>query len=224
MHDKNRGQCHMLALPPQCNATVQSFSKKIAHRSQENECDKNAGHGHMLAVQSSCKKNSHVQRKLLPGRGLCISPSFPPSPPTPPSAANLGVAKLQQRKQHRKKHVRFHTNCKNWDGLRPQNARLQRLVVDFFAPISNVALLQQLLTERKEYELFMLCEMLTALIVRMKRKEPTERTLLLPKGSRKSIKLNAEYLPRLSKLLNICYAVHEKCKSTIARTNAQTLK
>ena len=205
----------MPALPPQCNTTVQSFSKKIAHRSQENECDKNAGHGHMLAVQSSCKKNS---------RGLCISPSFPPSPPTPPSAANLRVAKLQQRKQHRKKQVRFHKSAKNWDGLRPQNARLQRLVVDFFGPISNVALLQQLLTERKEYELSMLCEMLTALIVRMKRKEPTKRTLLLPKGSRKSIKLNAEHLPRLSKLLRICYAVHEKCKSTIARTNASTLK
>ena len=137
-------------------------------------------------------------------RCSCISPT---------SVSNLNISEFQQQNRHRKKHVRFHESCKTWDGLRPENARFQRVISEFFGTVPSVACLRELFIENRVKHLFTLRKMLRSLILRIKHGGPTGSTMLLPTGSRKYTRLNASHLPRVEKVLKITSDVYDSCKA-----------
>lgn len=171
-----------------------------------------------MAQAMPCVANDHLQTL---GSSLPLS-----SPSSITSFSNLCIPKKSQQQQlkplkrHRKQ-VRFHSSSKDWDGLRPENALMQRLVVNFFRKKPNLTLLQELFDERRQRDLLVLCNMLGILLQRIKRSKKS--TPLLPGGSRKSYKLNSKHISRVERLFTFSMMVYAKCVETCKEATSDAM-
>jgi len=123
------------------------------------------------------------------------------------------LAKQRRAKQllKRRKQFRFASSAKTHDGISPENAQLQRLVLDFWSKDQSLDLLVELLDKLKQDDLSRLASNLTALLHRVKQCPGKASTALLPRGGGRAVKLSKAHIPHLSQLQTYTIKVRDEC-------------
>lgn len=132
---------------------------------------------------------------------------------TMPKLCVIGDCKTTRQASARRKKVRFHPSAKKHDGISPQQANLERLVLQFFNVNRNVQLLQQLLHDRKLKQLRMLWFQVRRVILLVAR-SPRGRIPLLEKGGG-SVVIRTKNLPQLKKLLDVTKKAYQICAALV---------
>ena len=127
-----------------------------------------------------------------------------------PKLCVIDDCKTTSQASARRKKVRFHPSAKKHDGISPQEANLERLVVQFFDGLNrNVKLLEQMLHDRKLKQLRTLWFQVRRVILRVAR-SPRGRIPLLEKGGGPVV-IRAKNLPQLQKLLAVTKKAYQIC-------------
>ena len=127
------------------------------------------------------------------------------------AAENIPSPKASKR---RKKRVRFAADAKDWDGMRPESAILQRVVLEFWQATPAISTLKSLHDSSGEHELRRLYNLLDAVIQRVEQ-YPNQSSPLLPQGGGQGIKFNGQHLQKMKALLTVVSCVHTKVVKSI---------
>jgi len=127
-----------------------------------------------------------------------------------PKLCVINDCKTTSQGSTRRKKVRFHHSAKKHDGLSPQQANLERLVLQFMKVNPNLKILVRMVNDRKLEQLRMLWFQLRRVILRAAR-SPRDRAPLLEKGGGKCIILRKKNLPHLKKLLAVVKKAYHMC-------------
>jgi len=137
-----------------------------------------------------------------------------------PKLCAIEDSKTDSQVPKQRKKVRFHHSAKKHDGLAPQQANLQRLVLQFFQTTPNLEILVQMVHNRKHEQLRMLMIHVRRVIFRVSR-SPSAKTPLLEKGGGKSIMFRKANLPQLVKLLAATKKAYQMCAALISENKRQ---
>lgn len=121
------------------------------------------------------------------------------------------AAPAAPKPQKRKRSVSFHASVKTWDGLCAVTRNVQRLVWDFWNKSSSTDLLDELMRDRKYYQLCALYDRLGQTVQRMKQLGSGECTALCPGGGGRDISLGRCHLPYIIKLQLLTESARDKC-------------
>jgi len=163
------------------------------------------------AMNLHASKHS-VQHNSVPTKLPCV--------PTPRHAHKscLATAQPAQKSAKRSRRVRFAADVKVWDGMRPENDRLQRIVKEYWQRQPKIDTLRTLYTNLQEEALRTLRGMLARVIKRIQQNRDTGNSTaipLLPEGGGQGIKFQQKHLRRLETLHGVMCCVHNKCVQAI---------
>jgi len=160
------------------------------------------------AMNLHASKHS-VQHNSVPTKLPCV--------PTPRHAHKscLATAQPAQKSAKRSRRVQFAADVKVWDGMRPENDRLQRAVKEYWQREPKIDTLRTLYTNLQEDALRALRDMFARVIKRVQQNRDSTAIPLLPEGGGQGIKFNQKHLRRMQTLYGVMCCVHNKCVQAI---------
>jgi len=115
----------------------------------------------------------------------------------------------QHPKRPRKRTVSFAAEAKDWDGMRPDNERLECVIQEFWEKKPAIRTLRALHDNSQEHELRKLRTAFLSVVLQVT-EHPDCATALLPHGGGQGIKFNGKHLSKMNVLHSVICKVHDK--------------